>query len=348
MGLDDFFTGLEVRKSPELKEKPLIVSAGPKDSERRGVVFAASPEARRMGVRAGMEMRKAHKLCPGAVTLPASPLYYESESEKFMEILRWFSPLVESFGPGEAFVEIEGGQSQTQCNGEPLFEKGIALANEMKERVKQDLGLGSSAGVAPNKLLAKLAADFKSPGGLFIVRKNDAAKFLNSLPLKKLPSLGPGMEARLRSLGIKSIRDLSKAQPLFLEKLFGPRSKVLHEQSLGKDTSPVVPFHEPGSITREAVFVQPTGDLSLIRETLYGLTENVTSLLKGSGGKCGAVAVKIGESSFKTLVKSGDLDLETDSMNDIWGAANALLEEAEFSGKVRLVGVKVSRFYDDA
>ncbi|MFQ5466405.1 MAG: DNA polymerase IV [Thermodesulfobacteriota bacterium] len=341
--LDALFIDVETAGRPSLAGRPVVVG-GSGDAAARGVVSAVSGEARSAGVRPGMELRAARKLCPGAEFLPVDLAACEAASGRFMEILGGYGPLVESFGLDEAFVEVKvaGGGG-----GEENFDSAVAIAREIKARVKRDLGLGASLGVGPNKLLALLASGMKGPGGggggggFFVIRAGEAAGVLRDLPVGRLPGVGPGTAARLRELGAPTIGELARIPYLHLERNFGPdRARTLFDQARGIDTSPVVPFLESGFVGREATFDRPAGDAYIIKETLFALSEDVTARLKAGGLRAGTVAIKVGFRDLKTITKSMDLASVTDSMNDIWGAASRLLEGTDLTGRITLVGVK--------
>lgn len=335
--IDAFFASVELKKRPELKGKPVIVGADG-DPAKRGVVSTATYEARSKGVSSGMPLKRAQKLCPDAVFLPVDFESYEKESERFFKILRDYSPLVESFGLDEAFIEIiaEGGADP--------FPNALVIAREIKARIKKELGINVSVGVAPNKLLAKLSCELGKPNGFYSLAEADVERTLKDLPARKLWGVGPKTEARLKELGVHTVGELSKLPVQHLEKNFGPIiGRTLHEHSRGVDASPVVPFHEPESIGREVTFEHDTADLYLIKETLYALTEDVVARLKAEGYKAQTVTIKIRYSDFRTITLSKTVEEMTDSLNDIWFKAVELLEAAEFPKAVRLVGVKVSK-----
>lgn len=332
--LDAFYASVELKRRPDLSGRPLIVGAGG-DPLKRGVVSAASYEARKYGIHAGMPLKKAHKLCPQAVFLPVDFEAYEKESERFMEILHGYSPLVESFGMDEAFIEIASGKE------DPLPE-ALEIAREIRERIKRELKLTASAGIAPNKLLAKMASEMGKPDGLFIINERDIERTLRDLPVWRLWGVGGKTEKRLQELGINTIGELSKAPLRHLERNFGDRGKTLFEHARGVDSSPVVPFSGPGSLSRELTFEEDVSGLHMIRETLYALAEDLTARLKSSGYKARTVTIKIRYSNFKTVIFSKTFEEFTDSLNDIWAAGLGLLESAGVKGPVRLAGIKVS------
>ena len=336
MDMDAFFASVEVKKRPELKGRPLIVG-GHGDPLKRGVVSAASYEARKLGIKSGMALRTAYRLCPECVFLPVDFEAYERDSERFMEILRTYTDLVESFGLDEAFLELRVKE------GEDPFKKSLDCAREIKKRVREELGLSCSVGIGPNKLLSKLASDMKKPDGFFVIREKDVDKVLRDMAVRKLWGVGPKTEKRLDFLGIKTIGELAKPPLQHLVRNFGEAfGRMLYEHSRGIDVSPVVPFYEPSSASREVTFEEDTADISLVRETLYELTKDVTDRLKDRGYMGRTVTIKLRYSDFQTITRSHTFGEKTDSMNDVWTAALALLNKADFQKKVRLVGVKVA------
>lgn len=335
--LDAFFASVELKRRPELKGMPVVVGADG-DPSKRGVVSAASYEARKFGIKAGMPLKTAFKKCSKAVFLPVDFEAYEKESERFMAILRDYSPLVESFGLDEGFVEIN---IEGLSDSDSVADR---IGREIKTRVKKELGLTVSIGIGPNKLISKTACDMGKPDGFFVIKGSEAEKVLRELPVRKLWGVGPRTEKRLKDLGVNTIGELAKLPHQFLERNFGPvLGKTLYEHAKGIDDSPVVPFYEPDSFGREVTFEEDTLDIHIIRETLYALTEDVTARLKDTGYKGGTVTIKVRYSDFKTITRSAALEEKSDSMNDIWKAALSLLEAVDFPKAARLVGVKVSK-----
>lgn len=334
--LDAFFASVEIKKRPELRGRPVIVGADG-DPTKRGVVSAASYEARKFGIRSGMPLRQALKRCSGAVFLPVDFEAYENESEKFMAILRDYSPLVESFGLDEAFVELR------HEPGQDPFPHAERLAREIKARIKKELGLTASVGVARNKLLAKMATDTGKPDGFFVLAPGDVEKFLRDLPVRKLWGVGGKTEARLKELGINTVGELAKAPVQHIERNFGPNTgRSLHEHARGMDDSPVVPFYEPVSLSREVTFEEDASDFHILKETLYALTEDVVHRLKSGHRKSKTVTIKVRFNNFRTITRAHTLEDASDSLNDIWVAALKLLEAVDIERPVRLVGVKAS------
>ncbi|OGP38099.1 MAG: hypothetical protein A2022_00435 [Deltaproteobacteria bacterium GWF2_42_12] len=329
--MDAFFASVELKKRPELKGKPIIVG-GDGDPAKRGVVSAASYEARKFGVRSGMPLRTAYKKCPQAIFLPVDFEAYENESEKFMSILREYTPLIESFGLDEAFMDV----TETGKNA-------LDIARELKKRIREELGLTTSVGIAPNKLLAKMASDMNKPNGFTVIREKDIEKILSLLPVRKLWGVGEKTEKRLHELDIKTIGDLAKAPVQHLVRNFGEAfGRMLYEHSHGIDESPVVPFYEPSSFSREVTFQEDTRDLYLIKETLFELAKDVTDRLKDNEYKARTVTLKIRYRDFHTITRAKTVEELTNSFSDIWATAMEIFNKIDFPKEVRLVGFKVS------
>jgi len=327
--MDAFFASVELKRHPELKGKPVIVG-GDGDPTKRGVVSAASYEARRYGIRSGMPLRTAYKRCPEAVFLPVDFEAYERESERFMAILRGYTPLVESFGLDEAFIDV------SDCPTPPLD-----IAREIKRRIREELGLTASIGIAPNKLLAKMGSSMNKPNGFTVIKERDIEKTLSNLPVRRLWGVGEKTERRLNELGIKTIGELARVPIQHLTRNFGDAfGRMLHEHSHGIDESPVVPFYEPNSMSREVTYQEDTRDLYLIKETLFELTRDVVERLKDEGYKARTVTLKIRYSDFHTITRAKTLVEPTDSFNCIWAIAIEILNRVNMEKKVRLVGVK--------
>lgn len=335
LGLDEFLVSVEVRKRPALKGARVVVGTSG-DPAGRGVVLAASCEARRRKVKAGMELRQAHRLCPEAAFVQVDFESCERVSERFMAVLRDFSPLVESFGLDEAFVEIAA------AGGADPFPVAIELARQMKERVFRETGLAASVGVAPNKLLAKMASNACRPDGLLVVEEKEADRFLRELPVRRLCGVGARTDGRLRELGIRTIGELAKTPAGHLERNFGASAgRSLHEHARGVDSSRVVPFHEPASLGREVAFEEESTDRHFIKEALCGLAKDLVLRLKANRSAASEVAVKVSFSDFMTSVVSARLEQPSDSMNEILTRALALFDSMDLARPVKLVGVKV-------
>ncbi len=329
--LDTFFVSVEESRRPELRGKPVVVG-GAGVPARRGVVSAASYEARKFGISSGMPLKTAYRMCPDAVFLPVDLKVYEAASERFMAILNEYTPEMESFGLDEAFLDVTGaGRS------------AVEIAQEIKRRVKEELGLSASVGIATNKLLAKMASDLNKPDGLTIIKDEDAQKILSNMPVRRLYGVGEKTEKRLRELGITTIGELAGVPLRFLQRNFGvSMGSVLYNHSRGVDGSPVVPFHERHSFSREITFQEDTGDTYLIKGMLMELARDVADRLKGEGFKGRTVSVKVRYLDFVTITRTVTLEEASNSNVDICVAVLDIFNGIDFSRKVRLVGVKVS------
>jgi len=336
MDMDAFFASVELKKRPELKGRPVIVG-GSGDSSKRGVVSAASYEARKFGVSSGMPLKKAKQLCPAATFLPVDFEAYEKESERFMEILRGHGELVESFGLDEAFLELR------LVPGADPFEASIAAAREIKDTVKKELGLTISVGIGPNKLVAKMASDMNKPDGFTVIRTKEVEGVFSALAVRKIFGIGAKTEERLKKLGINTAGDLRKLTSKYLEATFGKSfGTMLYDHCRGIDSSPVVPFHEPSSFSREVTFESDTRDKYFIKETVAELTKDLAATLRNDGYLAKTVTVKARFSDFKTITRAVSLEAETDSFDELLRAAFDALTKVELSARLRLVGVKLS------
>lgn len=241
--MDAFFAAVEQKRNPNLIGKALVIG-GSGDPTQRGVVSTASYEARKFGIHSAMPLRTAYKLCPHAVFLPVDYQEYARVSEKIKDILSRFCPLMQDVGIDEAFLDI------SQIDKPPE-----EIAKEIKLAIKQETGLTCSIGIAPNKLLAKIASDMQKPDGLTIIVKDDIENRIWTLPARKLWGVGPKTEAYLREMGIETIGALaSLSLEKLLEKFGNSYGKYLYEASRGIDDSPLITHWEPKSTSREVTF----------------------------------------------------------------------------------------------
>jgi DNA polymerase-4 len=280
-----------------------------------------------------MPLRTAYKLCPEAVFLPVDYQEYSRVSEKIKDILRVFTPIIEDSGIDEAFLDL----SSDDRNPEEM-------AKVIKERIKTETGLTCSIGIAPNKLLAKIASDMEKPDGLTLVTEDDIKKKIWPLPVRKLWGVGPKTEAYLKGLGALAIGDLAS---LPLDQLVGEFGSsygtYLYEASRGIDESPLVTSWEPKSISREMTFQEDVKDWQMIARTLVKLTKDVVRNMKQEGYKGRSVTVKVRFSDFKTVTRAKTSPNSTDSEDEIRRGAFECLNRLELKKRVRLIGVRVSQ-----
>ncbi|MEK6582709.1 MAG: DNA polymerase IV [Nitrospirota bacterium] len=329
--MDAFFAAVEQKRHPELIGKPVVIG-GSGDPTQRGVVSTASYEARKFGIHSALPLRTAYKLCPEAVFLPVDYEEYSRVSGEVKNILREFSPVMEDVGIDEAFLDI----SESAESSEEISKK-------IKEKIKAELDITCSIGIAPNKLLAKIASDLKKPDGLTIINEGDVEKIIWPLVVRKLWGVGPKTEAYLKSININTIGELTVMPLEKLTEHFGPSyGNYLHGASKGIDESPLVTHWEPKSSSRETTFQRDTNDWQTIAKVLAGLTKEVAEDIKRSGYLCRTVTIKIRFDDFKTYTRAKTMTEFTDSNEVIRKAAFEALSRIKLEKKVRLIGVRVS------
>ena len=328
--MDAFFASVEQKRHPELTGKPIVVG-GSGDPTKRGVVSTASYEARRYGIHSAMPLRTAYKLCPDAVFLPVDYEEYQRASERVKNILREFTTVIEDVGIDEAFLDISD-------IDKPLED----IAKEIKKRIKDETGLTCSIGIAPNKLLAKIASDMQKPDGLTIIKDDEIESRIWQLSVSKLWGVGPKTEAYLKNMGIKTIGELASFSRDKLVEEFGEsHGDYLYDAARGIDESPLITHWEPKSHSREITFEKDTGNWQVIAKTLAGLTRDVTDEMKESGYKGKTVTVKVRFSDFETHTRAKTVFKPTDSEEEIRKAAFDCLKRFELKKNVRLIGVRV-------
>jgi DNA polymerase-4 len=332
LDMDAFYASVEQADRPELRGKPVIVGGS-----TRGVVSAASYEARTFGVRSAMPMFRARGLCPYAVVLPVRMERYKEMSRKVMAILTELSPLVEKVSIDEAFLDVTG--------TERLYGPPEDLGRLIKDRVYLDTGLTCSIGVAPARFLAKIASDLDKPDGLVILREEDVPGFMRTLPVTKIPGIGGKTAKRLEELGVKTAGDVLRQPQAFWRKRFGSHGLRLHERARGIDPSPVVPTHERKSLGAENTFDHDLADPEEIKSWLLAQAERVGYELRKHGCAGKTVTLKIKFSDFRTITRSHSLPEATDNTAEIYNRALDLLSNVNLSKKVRLTGVSVSNLH---
>lgn len=326
--MDAFFASVEILDKPELIGKPVVVGGSD-----RGVVCAASYEARKYGVRSAMPAGEARRRCPHAVFLPVRMQRYKEVSRQVMEPMYALSPLVQKTSVDEAYIDITSLRTE---------KTPAETAMTLKEDIKATTGCTCSVGVAPNKFLAKIASDMNKPDGLFIIEENEVAAFLQTLPVGKIPGIGPKSLETLHRLGVKTAGDVLKHPPELWKERFGERGLHLYERAQGIDTSPVKPYSEPKSSGSETTFREDIGDREELKRRLYLQAENVGFDLRRHGRWGRTVTLKLRYSDFSTVTRSVSLKDPTRSTEVIFGEAAALLDALPLPRKVRLIGVSVS------
>jgi nucleotidyltransferase/DNA polymerase involved in DNA repair len=333
--MDHFFTAIEERDHPEFKGKPIIVGADPKEGRGRGVVSTCNYEARKFGVRSGMPISKAWKLCPEAVYLPVNYDHYVEVSEKIMEILRKYGNKIESWGIDEAFIDVT---SKVKDYGE-----AEALARQIKKEIFEREGLSCSIGIGPNKLIAKIACEHQKPDGLTVVKEEEAEKFLDPLPVRKLLRVGSKTEQKLKALGIITIGDLARCDPTVLVEAFGVIGTHLYLMAHGVDKSEVEEKGEIKSVSREKTFEEDTSSFDLILKTIDKLAEDLQAEVLKQKLQFKTITVKMRYENFETHTYSKTLSFMTNRLEDLKKTGRELLQaHLKTDRKIRLIGLKVS------
>lgn len=328
--MDAFFASVEQRDNPELRGKPVAVGGRP---EKRGVVAAASYEARRFGVHSAMAMAAAVKRCPGLVIVPANHKRYKEVSEVIMEIFHSYTPLVEPLSLDEAFLDVSG--------SEKLFGPPELIGAKIQRRIKEELDLSASVGVGPNKFIAKLASDYQKPGGFTVIPQEKVLQFLAPLPVEKLWGTGSKTADKLKSIGIYSIGELKELPQSFLEECFGKYGTVLYDFARGRDARPVEPNRRAKSVGREITFAEDIRDMAKLRQTLRLLTEKVGRSLRRDNTKCGSVTLKLKYPDRRLVTRTEGLP-PTNLTGAIYASAVRLLDK-HCKPPVRLIGVSCGR-----
>ena len=338
---DAFFASVEQREHPEYRGKPVIVGG----LSQRGVVSAASYEARRFGIHSAMPMWEARRRCPKGIFLPVDGASYGEYSARAMEILSRYSPRLDPASIDEAYLDVTG--SLRLFGGLQKILRGI------KREVREQLGVTVSIGVAPNRLVAKMASNWNKPDGLVIVRPEELPERLFPLPVSDIPGVGEVTRKRLAQMGVTTIGQLARIPKMLLDQHFGKHGDYLYRASHGRDDSPV-PYYEPGEddrkqISREETLARDTREPAALERRLLRLTEEVGRRLRRRGQRARTVTLKVKLSDFRQLTRSRSLDTPTELDEEIFGVAREMLHGVQFGPqRARLIGVGVSNLTEGA
>ena len=333
--MDAYFAAVEQRDHPEMMGKPVIIGG----LSGRGVVSTASYEARRFGVHSAMPMTEAQRRCPNGIYLPGDHRKYARVSTQIMKILEDFSPLVESLSLDEAFLDVSG--------MEWLYHDPVDIARKIQERIYRELRLPASAGVAPNKFLAKMASDLQKPNGLTVIRPGEEAATIANLPIQRLWGVGETIAGVLRKAGIETIGQLANTDPVLLERQLGKNAYEICELAKGKDERKVIPVHLPKSIGKETTFATNLKSKADIMDQLLILAEKVGWRLRRSEYVGRTVTVKIRFASFRTLNRSHTF-IEPICLDEaIYTAVSMLIAKMALNEGVRLLGISISNLEQD-
>jgi DNA polymerase IV (DinB-like DNA polymerase) len=337
LDMDHFFTAVEEREHPEFKGKPVVVGADPKEGKGRGVVSTCNYEARKFGVRSGMPISRAWKLCPEAVYLPVNYELYMKVSNEIMSILRKYEGKFEQWGIDEAFLDVSSKVKE--------YAEAEALAYQMKKEIYEKEKLTCSIGIGPNKLIAKIASDFQKPDAVTVVKEEEAEKFLAPLPVRKLLWVGRKTEQRLGAMGIKTIGEIAGYDPTALAETFGVMGTQIYLMAHGIDKSEVQERGEIKSISRDVTFEEDTSNFEFVLNTLDGLSEEVYGDVLRQRLYFKTVTVRVRYENFETHTHGKTLPFITNRLQDLKKTARELVQAYLRSDrKVRLIGVRVSNF----
>ena len=322
--------------NPALRGKPVIVGG----SRNRGVVSAASYEAREFGIRSAMPMAEAMRRCPDGAFLPPRMARYREVSDSIFAIFARYTPLVEPLSLDEAFLDV------TACRN--LFGTAAEIARRIKAEVRTETGLTVSAGVAASKLVAKIASDLHKPDGLTVVDPGTESAFLAPLPVEKLWGVGPTTRKSLALLGVNTIGDCCRLTPELLTSKFGKLGSYLYQAARGMDCRPVEPEQEIKSIGHEETFSTDLTDPAIIHKELLALAERVAQRLRQYGRRGRALTLKVKYADFKQISRSITLPEATDDAGEIRRHIGLLLKKTEVGEKpVRLLGITLAQLQGD-
>ena len=337
LDMDHFYTAIEEREHPEFKGYPVVVGADPKQGKGRGVVSTSNYDARKLGVKSGMPISRAWRLCPEAVYLPPNYNLYISVSNEIMAIARKYAEKFEQWGIDEAFLDVS-----KKVNN---YAEAETLAKQIKLEISNKEQLTCSIGIGPNKLTAKIASDQQKPDGLTIVKEGEVEQFLAPLPVRRLLWVGHKTEAKLKALGIHTIGDLARHDPTLLNDAFGAMGLQLHLMARGIDRSEVASRTEVKSISRETTFEKDTADKDEILKALDALSDEVCQEAKTQRVFFKTVTIKVRYENFETHTHSKTMPFMSNRVQDLKKTGITLLQAfLRHDRKIRLIGVRVSSF----
>jgi DNA polymerase IV len=330
--MDAFYASVEEQDRPELKGKPLIVGG----VSGRGVVAAASYAVRRFGVRSAMPMREALRRCPDAVCVRPRMARYKEVSDQVFAIFREFTPIVEGLSLDEAFLDVTSSQQ--------LLGSAESIGGEIRRRIRGRTGLTASVGIAPNKLLAKIASDLNKPDGMCRIGADNVREILDGLPIEKLFGVGPKTLPAVHAAGLRTCGDLRVAGDEALWRAFGKHGRTMHDRACGLDDRPVEPNREEKSISAEETFATDIRGVAPLAVRLLRLADRAASRLRAQNLAAGRVSVKIRRADFTTYTRQRALGRPTQESGVVAAAAKSLLDQwlaTQPDAAVRLLGVGV-------
>ncbi len=334
--MDAFFASIAQLDDPSLRGRPVLTGG----TGKRGVVTSASYEARPFGCRSAMPMAVAKRLCPHAVAVKVPGQRIREMSAGLFDLLDDFSPLVQPLSVDEAFLDVTGSD---RLMGDP-----VTIAQKLRQRIRDELGLTASVGVSFNKFLAKLASDLDKPDGLTVITPDNLDATLLPLPVSRIWGIGPAGAARLERMGVKTVADLRRLTREQLDRRFGELGERFHRLCRGLDDRPVVPDHQAKSIGHETTFGDNRTDPDMLRQDLLGLTESAAYRLRRRRFFARGVTLKLRFDDFTTITRSATLDRPTDLTDELYRAVRGLFDkwaDASFQ-PVRLIGFSAGPLTD--
>jgi DNA polymerase IV (DinB-like DNA polymerase) len=335
LDMDYFFAAIEENRQPELRGRPLVVGADPKKGRGRGVVSTCNYEARMFGIRPGMPISQAYRLCPDARYLPVDFESYRKVSDRIMHIARKYAAKTEQTSIDEVFLDLSRAGS---------YEKAAEIAEKIRKEIFEKENLTASAGIGWNKTISKLATDLKKPNGLAVVKPDEIREKIWPLPVGKIPGIGAKAEETLKGMGIRAIEDLAKTPVNRLIEELGSVGFDFHHLAQGMDESELSEEWEPKSFSREHTFEADTDDSELLLKTIEKLAKTVHRDATDYGVSFRTVTVKARYEDFETHTRSRTTK-STNSYEAVLSEAKELIKPFLFSSKkIRLVGLKLSKF----
>jgi DNA polymerase-4 len=331
--MDAFYASVEQMDNPSLKDKPLIVGGS---VAQRGVVAAASYEARKFGVHSAMPTSQALKLCPSIILLPVRMERYSAISQQIIKIFNDFTPDVEQLSLDEAFLDVTGSLT--------LFGSAEKIGRDIKNRIKTEIGLTASVGIAPNKFLAKLASDLQKPDGFVIITEENKQQILDPLNISKIWGVGKVTAAALNKIGINTILQLRETPLKTLQTILGNRAEDLLLLAQGIDDRPVEPNREAKGMSAEETFPKDVSDKAALLEVLFAQVEEVAARLRNENVEGKTITLKLRYRNFKTITRSHTFAIPTNVSKVLWEEAKKVFEEwyTKSAGALRLLGFGVS------
>ncbi len=337
--MDAFFAAVEQRDDPTLKGKPVIIGADPKEGKGRGVVSTCSYEARKFGIHSAMPISTAYRKCPNGIFLRGSGRKYREVSRQIFDILYDFTPDMEPVSVDEAFLDLTGSYH--------FYDTPLKTGRAIKGRINKEVGLNSSIGIAPVKMVAKIASDFCKPDGLLEIVPAKVLDFIWPLPIERLWGVGQKTQKALNAIGITTVGELAQYPADALQARFGEHGRHLSSLANGIDEREVYADEEIKSVSHEHTFEEDVADVSEVYNVLSHLSEKVSRRLRKYALKGKTITIKVRLSDFTTVTRAHTLGERVNFFEDINRQAKGLFDAYHKKGmRIRLLGVRVSNFTD--